>query len=94
MRCQTIQISLATRVCRRALDAPSLGVADDLLDDRRRVLEPLAKLDGRERREFLAELGAGAANDERVALIDRDFAGAGKSEVGRPSDADWQLAMC
>jgi hypothetical protein len=76
--------------CRSQTDVPGLGVADDLVDDRRSVVERFAKLDGRERRELLAELCAGPPDDERVALVDRDLAGAGKGKVGRPSDADWE----
>lgn len=71
-------------------DAPCLGIINDLLDDRRRVLKPLAKLDGRERRELLSKLRTGAADKERVALVDRDLASTGKGEVGRPPNADWQ----
>jgi hypothetical protein len=76
--------------CRSQTDVPGLGVADDLVDDRRSVFERFAKLDGRERRELLAELCAGPPDDERVALVDRDLAGTGKGKVGRPSDANWE----
>lgn len=72
-------------------DSLDLRVAPNLFDESRRVPDRLAKLDRRQGRELLLELGADSSDDRGVVRIDGDLSGACEGQVGCSTDTDWRL---